>query len=149
MLRAFERLSDRADLLLVTTAPIAPPRGVEVRSDVRPGTPEQFAAFAEADIFCLPTLGDCNPVALGEAMAAGLPVVSTAIGSNPEWVPEGAGSLVPPADDEALAHALALLVDDAARREQTGMTARAHAAESMNADDNAGRVVDFLRAIAA
>jgi glycosyltransferase involved in cell wall biosynthesis len=63
-----------------------------------------------------------------EAMAAGLPVVSTAVGGVPDLVREGeTGLLVPSGDAAALARALQALVDDPARREAMGAAARQHA----------------------
>ena len=148
LLRVFRTLSDRAELVLVTEAPVQAEPGVEVLTNIRPGTEEQAAAFAGADIFCLPTLGDCTPVAIGEAMSAGLPVVTTAIGSNPEWVPDDVGMLVPPADDAALATALTALVDDAELRQRRSSGARAWAQQHMDAERNAARVIDFLTGLA-
>jgi glycosyltransferase involved in cell wall biosynthesis len=57
------------------------------------------------------------PVSLIEAMAAGVPVVSTASGAIPELVTERAGILVPPRDPAALADALERLKDPALRQE--------------------------------
>lgn len=56
------------------------------------------------------------PVSLIEAMAAGVPVVSTLSGSIPELVTDGAGLLVPPRDPAALAAALERLRDPELRR---------------------------------
>ena len=56
------------------------------------------------------------PVSLIEAMAAGVPVVSTLSGSIPELVTDGAGLLVPPRDPVALAAALERLRDPELRR---------------------------------
>jgi glycosyltransferase involved in cell wall biosynthesis len=57
------------------------------------------------------------PVSLIEAMAAGVPVLSTASGAIPELVTEGSGLLVPPADAPALAAALERLRDPELRRQ--------------------------------
>lgn len=56
------------------------------------------------------------PVSLIEAMAAGVPVVSTDCGSIPELVTAGSGLLVPAADPAALRHALESLRDPELRR---------------------------------
>jgi len=56
------------------------------------------------------------PVSLIEAMAAGVPVVSTSSGAIPELVTEGTGLLVPPADPAALRGALEQLRDTGLRR---------------------------------
>ena len=149
LLRAFAPLAGRADLVLVTEAEVAPGEGVEVHRGIRPGSAAHLAAFAEADIFCLPTRGDCTPVAIGEAMAAGLPVVATDIGSNAEVVREGTGIVVPVDDEEALRAALTTLVDDAVLRQQLSTGAREHARLRMDARANAERVLGLVREVAA
>ena len=149
LLEAFEPLADRAALTIVTDAPVAVPPGVTRLSGIRPGTPEQLAAFAEADIFCLPTRGDCTPVVFGEAMAAGLPIVTTLVGSNAETVADReTGLLIQPGDGRALGLALAELVADRGLRERMGVAARAHARDRMDAAVNAGRIIEWMRAVA-
>lgn len=70
----------------------------------RQDIPELLAA---ADLFVLPSVREGLPLALLEAMAAGKPVVATAVGGVPRVVEDGVtGRLVPPADAAALAEAL-------------------------------------------
>ncbi len=66
--------------------------------------PEQIAA---AHVVCQPSLIEPFGQALLEAMACGRSVVATRIGGPPEFVPPEAGVLVDPADEDALASALA------------------------------------------
>ena len=81
-----------------------------------------------SDVFVLSSRWEGNPLSVMEAMAAGLPVVSTAVGGVPELVQEGAtGRLVPSEDAGALARALQALVDDPAHRAAMGAAARRHA----------------------
>ena len=81
-----------------------------------------------SDVFVLSSRWEGNPLSVMEAMAAGLPVVSTAGGGVPELVQEGAtGRLVPSEDAGALAQAMQALVDDPARRQAMGAAARRHA----------------------
>jgi len=81
-----------------------------------------------SDVFVLSSRWEGNPMSVMEAMAAGLPVVSTAVGGVPELVQEGAtGRLVPSEDAGALAQAMQALVDDPARRQAMGAAARQHA----------------------
>jgi glycosyltransferase involved in cell wall biosynthesis len=81
-----------------------------------------------SDVFVLSSRWEGNPMSVMEAMAAGLPVVSTAVGGVPELVREGeTGLLVPSEDAGALARALQALVDDPARRAAMGTAARRHA----------------------
>ncbi|MEN3002311.1 MAG: glycosyltransferase [Armatimonadota bacterium] len=83
-----------------------------------------------SDVFALSSKWEGNPMSVQEAMASGLPVVSTAVGGVPELVQEGVtGLLVPPDDPNALAHALQTLVDQPEQRRQMGESARHHACQ--------------------
>jgi glycosyltransferase involved in cell wall biosynthesis len=65
-----------------------------------------------------------------EAMAAGKPVIATAVGGVPELVQDGkSGVLVPPGDVEALAEAILRLAGDAHLRRQLGQEASKQAKE--------------------
>lgn len=104
--------------------------------------------YGEATVFALPCVtapdGDRDgiPNAILEAMALGLPVVSTAHSGIPEAVEDGAsGLLVPPGDDEALADALARLVGDPALRERLGRRGRERVRELFDVDANARRLL--------
>ena len=102
--------------------------GVEVMGRVSRG--EMPEAYRRGDIFVLPTLSDNTPVTLMEAMASGLPSVSTLVGGIPEMVEDGVtGRLVPPGDVAALEAALEDMVADPEARRRMGRAART-AAES-------------------
>src|SRR5439155_6218310 len=73
------------------------------------------ACYDAADVFVLATLSETYGMAVAEALAHGLPVVSTATGAIPELVGSGnhedaAGLLVAPGDVEALARVLTLVL---------------------------------------
>jgi glycosyltransferase involved in cell wall biosynthesis len=69
------------------------------------------ALLARAGLFVLPSLSEGLSLTLLEAMARGLPVVTTAVGGSPEVVVDGqTGFLVPPAAPEPLAEKLLLLL---------------------------------------
>lgn len=83
--------------------------------------------LAALDVFCMPSRWEGFGLALVEAMAAGVPVVVTAVDSLPEVLAD-AGVLVPPDDVGALARALDDLLADPARRAALGRRALARAA---------------------
>jgi glycosyltransferase involved in cell wall biosynthesis len=68
--------------------------------------PEVAQVLAAADVLALPSRTEGLPMAALEAMAAGVPVVASAVGSLPEVLGNGAGVLVPPGDVAALRLAL-------------------------------------------
>lgn len=83
------------------------------------------ALLAAADIFVLGSVNEGLPVAIMEAMAAGLPIAATDVGGVSESVqPDVCGLIVPPKSPEALAEALLRLVRDAELRSRLGRQAR-------------------------
>lgn len=84
--------------------------------------------YAALDIFALSSVNEGTPVAAIEAMAASLPVISTAVGGVPDVVEHGASGLLAPSGDvEGLADALVRLASDAALRRAMGLTGRQRA----------------------
>lgn len=65
-----------------------------------------------ADLFVLPSRFDNLPCAVVEALASGLPVVSTTVGGIPELVDERSGMLVPPDNPAALTDGLHDMLED-------------------------------------
>jgi phosphatidylinositol alpha-mannosyltransferase len=106
--------------------------------------------YASADVFCAPSLGgESFGIVLAEAMAVGLPVVCSDIGGYRDVVRDGSeGLLVPPRDPEALAGALAGLLDNPARRAAMGEAA-AVAARRYAWEVVAGEVAEVYRAAMA
>lgn len=85
--------------------------------------------LAALDVFVLPSLYEGLPFAVVEAMAAGRPIVATAVDGTTEAISHGAtGMLVPPGDAAALATALLNVLGDAALRERLGGAAQTAAA---------------------
>jgi glycosyltransferase involved in cell wall biosynthesis len=81
--------------------------------------------LAEASVFVLPSYNEGLPMSVLEAMAAGLPIVSTPVGGIPEAVSDGVeGFLVQPGDVHTLAERLALLAADPALARRMGAAAR-------------------------
>jgi len=150
LLAAFQRIQSPARLLFVTNEELPERDGIEVIHGASPNSPELLAAYERADIFCLPSRGDCTPLVLGEAMAAGLPVVTTSIGSNPETVSHGETGLLIERDDVGgLAAALDSLLEDRAYRRAMGERARAEARERFDSERNAGRLMQLFGSLAS
>jgi len=103
------------------------------------GLPVRLAGFtddvpgflAELDVFCLPSRAEGLPLALLEAMMAGLPCLATAVGE----VPAAAGKaalVVPPEDVDALTRALRQLLGDPRLRAELAGRARALAVRNFD-----------------
>jgi glycosyltransferase involved in cell wall biosynthesis len=117
---------------------------------------ELIELYRAATAFALPSIvadnGDRDgiPNVLVEAMRLGLPVVSTAVSGIPELVVDGeTGLLVPPRDAEALAAALARLLDDAQLRECLASGAARHVATSFDLATNTIHLRALLQEAAA
>jgi glycosyltransferase involved in cell wall biosynthesis len=100
--------------------------------------------LATCDIFVLPSLFEGLPVSVLEAMAAGKPVVATAIPGTDEAVLHGAtGLLVPPADPVALAGAINAVLSDPTLARRLGEAGR----ERVQQHFSAGRMVERIMAL--
>ncbi|MCW5939041.1 MAG: glycosyltransferase family 4 protein [Fimbriimonadaceae bacterium] len=88
------------------------------------GQSEMDRLYAEADIFVLPTLWEGMPLSILEAMAAGLPIVSTPCGPS-QVVRDGVdGFIVPDRDPEAIHAAVERLAKDPELRARMGASGR-------------------------
>ncbi len=98
-----------------------------------------------ADIFCLPTSAEGLPVALMEAMAIGLPVVTTFISGIPELVIDGVtGCVVPAARADLIARSIASVLDAPGRSAEMITTAREHVARHHDARATARELFALL-----
>jgi glycosyltransferase involved in cell wall biosynthesis len=91
------------------------------------------AALGEARVAVLPSRAEAMPMFVLEAMAAGVPVVGTPVGSV-EWMLGEAGVVVPPGDADALAEALGTLLRDPERLERMSRAAQRRVAERFSTD---------------
>jgi colanic acid/amylovoran biosynthesis glycosyltransferase len=113
-----------------------------------PQTQSEIAArLAHAAILALPCTREADgamdnlPTVIMEAMAAGLPVISTPLGGIPEMVvDELNGALVPDRDPSALAAALERLLDDPQRARQLGERGRQLAREKFSIEESARKL---------
>jgi len=153
LLEAMRRLRDAGvaiELDLVTRDEVPDQEGVRAHHGLTPNSAPLIELYHRADVFCLPTMGDCLPMVLSEAGAVGLPLVSTDVGAIGEIVRDGETGLLVPVDDVgALAAALHRLADDPAARRRMGEAARQLVREQFDAGANARSLVALLLDIAA
>jgi glycosyltransferase involved in cell wall biosynthesis len=91
--------------------------------------------LASCDIGVLPSRAEGLPNAVLEYMAAGLPVVASRVGGNPELINDDVtGLLVPPQDSSALANALVELVRDEEKRNRIAINGRCLATQDYSFD---------------
>jgi glycosyltransferase involved in cell wall biosynthesis len=144
-----QKLADKCELHLVTKGQVEEGNGVSVHRNVSPNSPELQALFRQADVFVLPTEGDCLPVAITEAMAAGLPVVSTSVGAIEEAVVQGEnGFVIKPGDGIELAKVLEQLVASPELRRRMGTNSRERAETSFDAAKNGQRLLEICKSLA-
>jgi colanic acid/amylovoran biosynthesis glycosyltransferase len=112
---------------------------------------EVRAAYQQATLFALPCrIGrdgnrDGLPTVLLEALACGLPVVTTPVTGNPEIVDDGLnGRLIPENDPAALADALAALLQDETLRRQMSLGARLKVERDFDVRRNVAQLRDWL-----
>lgn len=149
LLEAARGLADSVEIDVVTgTETVEIPAGVRatVHHGLRPQSERLVSLYQAADIFVLPSRGDCMPQAVAEAMACGLPVVATAVGAMAEMIRDDVnGLLVRQRDPRALAAAIATLAGAPARRHAMGMMSRTFAKQDQDAARNNARILALLK----
>lgn len=162
LLRAFARATERSSrplrLLLVGDDPFGEGRtkaeaiarsltlgGACVFTGVRRDVPDLMAS---SDVFVMSSLWEGLGLVFLEAMATGLPVLSTRVSAIPEVVVDGeTGVLVPPADESALADAMCALAQDAPSRARMGAAGRARVHACFGLDRMIDETLDVYREV--
>jgi glycosyltransferase involved in cell wall biosynthesis len=104
--------------------------------------------YAGADIFVLPSRRESFGLAIAEAMAVGLPVISTNVGAIPEVVVDSeTGILVPPNSPSELASAVDVLLSNRTKLREFGFSGRNRAATHFTWEEAAKRIERFYREI--
>jgi glycosyltransferase involved in cell wall biosynthesis len=135
----------KCELHLITAADVPAGDGVFVYRGIKPHSPELMARYRHADVFALPTRGDCLAVVLGEAMAACLPILTTRVGAHAEAVEDGQSGHVLSVDDaEGLRARLEALVNDRELCHRMGMRSRQIGEQRFDMNKNANRIADLL-----
>jgi len=112
-------------------------RFVGYQRDVRPW-------FAAADVSVLPSFYEGLPMTVLESLAAGCPVVATAVDGTPEIVVDGeTGLLVPPGDSERLAEAIGRMLRDRQFALNTARAGREFVFETFSVEKLISRTQDF------
>ena len=158
LLRAFARVrADVPDARLVVVGPDdigAAPPGVTCLGFVDKETPEgwrQLAdAYANADVFCLPTRFEPFGIAFVEAMFFGLPCIGPDQWAVPEMIEDGVtGLLSPPGDEAALAERMRSLLCDPETAARMGAAGRSRARDHFTWPATIDRMTAVLRGITA
>ena len=166
LLRATALLRDRGRAVQVRVAgggaleaplrQLAKELGVDVAFLGAVGPSRVAEELTHAALFCLPCVvaadGDLDgiPVALMEAMAAGVPVVSTRLSGVPELIEDGvSGRLAEPGDPESLADALAEILDDTSRAAQLAEGGRLRVAALHDLEQTSAGLAALLTGVAA
>jgi glycosyltransferase involved in cell wall biosynthesis len=144
LLRARTVARSAVEVDVVTGDPLDGDAGVTVHRGIGAGSARLAELYAGAQAFVLPTRADVAPWVVLEAMAAGLPVVASAVGAIPELVGD-AGMLVEPGDVAGLAATLDRLAEDRALRKRLAAGARARAMTSYEQSTQAQRLSAVLR----
>ncbi|HYZ21169.1 MAG TPA: glycosyltransferase [Rhodopila sp.] len=133
LLQAFARLP-AGRLLIVGNGPehgalhaLAASLGVSARVEFAGHHADPAPFYLRFDIFALSSDTEQMPLSVIEAMASGLPVVSTDVGDVRLMLAEPNHAFVTPRDDAAFAAALAALIDDPGLRRTLGAANRARA----------------------
>ena len=130
---SFVLIGDGPDRAALET--LAADLGVAERVEFAGWSEDARADLARFDVFALPSRYEGLPLAIIDAMLAGLPTVATRVGSIPEAIEDGVqGLLVPPDDPAALAEALRRVAADPSLRERLGAAAREEAAARFTAE---------------
>lgn len=152
LLRATEGMAGTVELDIVTgSAVLNMPRNVSCR--VHTGMAPQSEALVElyrrADLFALPSRGDCSPQVVAEAMASGLPVVASDVGAIREMVRDGEnGYLIPVGDVGSLRRAIETLAERPALRRAMGRRSRRIAERQHDADTNNRSILSLMTRLA-
>lgn len=147
LLAALDPLLGREVALDVVTSAVVHERpGVNVHR-LSPASDELLSLFRQADMVCLPTSCDAVPWVVVEALACGVPVVASDVGSIPELV-DDAGLIFPVGAVRSLREAITTLAGDPGRREAMGARARTSAERRFDARVNTPRLFELLDGVA-
>jgi hypothetical protein len=119
-----------------------------VYRDMQPNTDELLNLYRRADLFVLPSLGECFGIATVEAMAAGLTVIASDVGGTADIIEHGGNGFIAPAGDgRTLAGQIATILEDDALRTAMARRSRELAESRFDVDRNARRTLSVLKSM--
>jgi glycosyltransferase involved in cell wall biosynthesis len=111
---------------------------------------EKAAAYVTSKMIVVPSWTEAFPLVIPEAMAAGLPVIATAVGAIPDFVKDGEdGFLVTPRNPAELADRIARLLDDEPLRARMAARVRERAPKEFAIEVGCGKVAEVVREVMA
>lgn len=121
---------------------------IHLHLDLQPNSGELMELYRTCDAFVLPTNGDASSWVALEAMATGLPIVSTGVGGIPDIViHEQTGLLVPPRDAATLAQTIERLRIDESLRTRLIARGRRHVEEHFEVTRNTKQLLTMIKAV--
>jgi len=109
---------------------------------------EKAAAFVTSQMIVVPSWTEGFPLVIPEAMAAGLPVIATAVGSIADFVTDGEdGFLIAPRDPPALADRICRLLDDEGLHRRISERVRERALHEFAVDVGCGKVMEVIKGV--
>ena len=107
---------------------------------------DKAAAFVTSKMIVVPSWTEAFPLVIPEAMAAGLPVIATAVGAIPDFVKEGEdGFLIAPKNPPELADRICRLLDDEGLRRRIGERVRERAPREFAIEIGCGKVLEAVK----
>jgi glycosyltransferase involved in cell wall biosynthesis len=107
---------------------------------------DKAAAFLSSEMIVVPSWTEAFPLVIPEAMAAGLPVIATAVGAIPDFVKEGEdGFLVAPRNPPELADRVCRLLEDESLRRRISERVRARAPREFAIEVGCGKVMELAK----
>jgi glycosyltransferase involved in cell wall biosynthesis len=146
LIKAFRRIQHKHDVKLLIVG-----KGIESIVTKNPriiltGTKDNVVPYLQAmDVFVLPSLTETSSLATMEAMACGLPVIATPVGSIKEYIEDGVnGFTFPRQDIDKLSERLSALLKSPAAREAVGIAARKTIEQRAAWENSAKKIMHVL-----
>lgn len=106
---------------------------------------EKYNVLKSTDILVLPSYNEGLPIAILEAMSAGIPVISTSVGGIPDAISDGdEGFLIEPGDVMALSDSMRKIINDNSLLNRLGMNSRARYDKKYSSKANVSRLQEAI-----